>query len=103
MESQSKKKEPASPESGKQALRLRLAHLLTTIFSFTTLMGVSFLHFGQKRGKLIITVSSYTRVRVLLLQIGHGIHKEDNSFCSMTFTSEEIALRLRLALYGTHR
>ncbi len=54
----------------------RLAHLLTTIFSFTTSMQVSFLHLGQNSGNLISTVSAYTFVRVLLRQIGQGIHRE---------------------------
>lgn len=92
MESQSKKKEPASPESGKQALRLRLAHLLTTIFSFTTSMQVSFLHLGQNSGNLISTVSAYTFVRVLLPQIGQGIHRElDCTFSIFSSPAIQIA------------
>lgn len=76
MESLSKKKEPASLESGKQALRLCLAYLLTTIFSFTTSMQVSVPYFGQNSGNLINMVSSYTFVQVLLPQIKQGTHKE---------------------------
>lgn len=40
----------------------RLAQLLTTIFSFATLIRVSFLHLGQYRGNLTSTVSWYTFV-----------------------------------------
>ena len=39
-------------------------------------MTYSFLHFGQNSGKLSRTVSSYTFVRVLLLQVGQRIHRE---------------------------
>lgn len=54
----------------------QLPYLHTVIFSFTTLISVSFLHFGQKSGKLIITVSSFTFVRVLQPQIVQGTHRE---------------------------
>ena len=37
-------------------------------------MIVSFLHFGQYRGKFLNSVSSRIIVRVLLPQIGHSIH-----------------------------
>lgn len=40
----------------------RLAQLLTTIFSFATLIRVSFLHLGQYRGNFTSTVSWYTFV-----------------------------------------
>ncbi len=53
-----------------------LAHLLMTIFSFTTSINISVLHFGQYRGNLISTVSSYTFVLVLLPQVGQRTHKE---------------------------
>ena len=57
---------------------LRRAHLLVTIFSFTTSMRISFLHLGQKSGKFTKTVSSYTLVLVLPPQIGQRIHKESS-------------------------
>lgn len=43
---------------------------------------------------MINTVSSYTFVRVLFLQIGHGTHKESNPVSSIIITSVEFALRL---------
>lgn len=71
-------KEPAFPSnSGKQALRLiRLAHLLGTIFSCTTSINISFLHFGQNSGNLIRTVLTYTLVLVLAPQAGQWIQKD---------------------------
>ena len=56
---------------GQQALRLvRLAHLLVTIFNFTTSIRVSFLHFGQNKGNLTKTVFAYTFVLVFALHTG---------------------------------
>lgn len=62
----------------------RLAHLLSTIFRFMTLMGISFLHFMQYRGKLTSTVFAYTFVRVFLPHRGQGIQKDGLSFSSNT-------------------
>ena len=62
---------------GKLALRSgRPAHLLITIFNFTTSIRTSFLHFGQYSGNWISTVSSYTFVLVFPPQIGQCTHKE---------------------------
>ena len=73
---------------GKQALRfLRLAHLLTIIFSCTTSTRISFLHFGQYKGNLTSTVSSYTFVRVLPPQIGQCIHNDFLRLSSTDYTS----------------
>ena len=56
---------------GFQQLRiLRLAHLLSVIFSCEISTRISVLHLGQYSGKLHITVSSCTFVRVLHPQIG---------------------------------
>lgn len=65
-------KEPAFPNLlGKQALRfVRLAHLLVTIFSFTTSIKTSRLHLGQNKGNFIKIVFSYTFVLVLAPQTG---------------------------------
>ena len=60
---------------GQQALRLvRLAHLLDTIFSFTTSMRVSCLHLGQNRGNSIKTVSEYTFTLVFAWHTGQRTH-----------------------------
>ena len=48
--------------------------LLIVIFSFTTFTLVSFLHFGQNKGKFNNTVSSYTFVFVRCIQFRQGIH-----------------------------
>ena len=52
------------------------AHLLSTIFNFTTSIRNSFLHFGQYSGNFTRTVSSYTFVLVLPPQVGQRIHKD---------------------------
>lgn len=64
---------------------MRLAHLLFAIFSCSTSIFVSLLHLGQYSGKLNITVSEYTLVRVLLSQIGQRIHLESYCLLSMLF------------------
>ena len=43
---------------------------LNIIFSFTTVIRISFLHLGQNIGNFTRTVSSYTLVRVFPPQIG---------------------------------
>lgn len=55
---------------GSRLCVLRLAYLLTVIFSCAILPRISVLHLGQYSGKLYITVSSCALVRVLLPQIG---------------------------------
>ena len=69
--------------TGKQALCHALDALLLTIFSCTTSIIVSRLHFGQYTGKLIKTVSAYTLVRDRFPQIGHGTQWESFIFASM--------------------
>ena len=68
------------PYLGSRLCVLRPAHLLFAIFNCITSIMVSFLHLGQKRGKLNIAVSLYTLVRVLESQTGQRIQRE--SFCS---------------------
>lgn len=48
--------------------------LITVIFICSTLIIVSCLHFGQKRGKFLSSVSSRILSRVLLPHIGHKSH-----------------------------
>ena len=69
-------KEPAYPVISQESglCVLRLAHLLTVIFSCVMSTRTSVLHLGQYSGKLSTTVSSHTLVRVLLPQMGHRIH-----------------------------
>ena len=50
--------------------------LTTVIFSLLTLIRLSLLHLGQKRGKLRNSVSLLTLVRVLHPQVGHNIHSK---------------------------
>ena len=52
---------------------------LLTIFSCTTSIFVSFLHFGQYSGKLTRTVSAYTLVRDRFPHVGHGTQRESLS------------------------
>lgn len=80
---------------GKQALRYYASgSSLMTIFSFTTLITVSFLHQGQNSGKLMSTVSSNTFARVLLLQCGHLIQRDSLSMkrISTSFTYFRVSL-----------
>lgn len=60
--------------TGKQALRSTSGSFAYGIFSCEISTRTSVLHLGQYSGKLNITVSSYTFVRVLMPQIGHFIH-----------------------------
>ena len=66
--------------------------MLGTILSWTTSTIVSFLHFGQKSGKRINTVSEYIFVFVFPLQTGHGTHNEIFSFI---FYPKDYALDVR--------
>ena len=67
----SRKIEPAARMiEGSRLCVLRLAHLLTVIFSCAISTRISVLHFGQYSGKFSTTVSSHTLVRVLLPQMG---------------------------------
>ena len=81
----SNRKEPASPFCNGKAgsAFVCLAHLLNTIFSCTTSIRISFLHFGQYSGNFTRTVSSYTLVRVFPPQTGQWIHRE---FFRLSFT-----------------
>ena len=88
-------KEPAFPVIWKSRLCvLRLAHLLLAIFSCITSIFVSFLHFGQYSGKLNITVSAYTLVRVLLSQIGQRIQRE----VIFSLSISNLIIRLKLCM-----
>ena len=55
---------------GSRLCVFRLAHLLMTIFSFTTSILISFLHLGQNKGNFTRTVSAYTFVRVFAVANG---------------------------------
>lgn len=77
---------------GSRLCVLRLAHLLFAIFSCRTSIFVSLLHLGQYSGKLNITVSAYTLVRVLLLQTGQRIQRE--LICSLSIRNLPIWLKL---------
>ena len=48
--------------------------LMTVIWHFFTRIKLSCLHFGQKSGKFLSSVSFRIIMRVLFLQIGHSIH-----------------------------
>lgn len=64
-------------ENGKLALRsVCLAHSLSTIFSCTTSIRISFLHFGQYSGNFTRTVSPYTFILVLPLHTGQCTQKD---------------------------
>ena len=49
---------------------------MTEIFILVTLITVSLLHFGQNKGKFLITVSIVILVLVLFLQTGHIIQSD---------------------------
>lgn len=73
------KKSQLFPFDKKEKLALHfkcLAHLLNTIFNFTTSILISFLHFGQYKGNFTRTVSSYTFVLVFPPQIGQCTQRE---------------------------
>ena len=59
---------------------------LRTIFSFTKLILVTALHFGQNRGKFTNVVSSWTLVLVFPLHTGHGSQYSFCFACDMTFS-----------------
>ena len=71
---------PAQGDWGSRLCVLRLAHLLSVIFSCAILTRTSVLHLGQYSGKLYITVSSCALVRVLLPQIGQWIHLDFSAY-----------------------
>ena len=56
--------------------------LITEMFCCLALINVSFLHFGQNRGKFSNTVFSRILVRVLLPHIGHSTHSLFNNVIS---------------------
>ena len=59
---------------------------LRTIFSFTKLILVTALHFGQNRGKPTSVVSSRTLVLVFPLHTGHGSQYSFRFVFDMTFS-----------------
>lgn len=63
--------------------------LLNDIFRCTTLIRVSCLHFGQKRGKRSRTVSEYTFVLVFPLQIGQRIHSDFSWLAAILVSSSQ--------------
>ena len=63
---------------GERALCYASGSLLITIFNCTISILVSILHFGQKSGNLIRTVSAYTFVRVFLPHVGQGTQRESS-------------------------
>ena len=64
---------PRSMAAGYRLCVSASGSLSIVIFSCLTLISVSCLHFGQKSGKFLSSVSSRIFKRVLLLQIGHNI------------------------------
>ena len=78
----SRKIEPAARMiEGSRLCVLRLAYLLTVIFSCVISTRTSVVHLGQYSGKLWTIVSSKTFVRVLLPQMGQWTHLA--SSCSL--------------------
>ena len=71
---------------GSRLCVLRLTYLLFAIFSCSTSILVSLLHLGQYSGKLNMTVSTYTLVRVLLSQTGQRIQRE--VICSLSIEND---------------
>ena len=57
-------------------IRVELDYLCASIFSCMISMMVSFLHFGQNRGKLTRMVSLLTLILVFPLQMGQRTQKE---------------------------
>ena len=81
-----------------QALRIvRLAHFLIIILNCTTSISVSFLHFGQNRGKLTRTVSWYTLLRVLPPHEGQCIHLDFCCFFCKCTSPLSLCAALRLS------
>lgn len=72
-------------------LRFSTASFAYRHFQFHYLNNCFLFVFGTKNGKLMITVSSFTFVRVSQVQIGQESHRESFA-CSSIFTSPNYAL-----------
>lgn len=71
--------------------------LIIVIFSFCTFTMLVCLHFGQKSGKFLSSVSLLTIILVLFLHTGHKSQVVSLDISSVSITPSYIAL-----LYGIH-
>ena len=87
-----KRKEPTTMSKHSHNYRLCVlasGSLITDIFNFRMLISVSCLHFGQKRGKFLSSVSSRIFILVLFPHIGHKIHF---SLCTTPPQSNKVSI-----------